>query len=430
TLAVTRNAVLSEPTVNTYSGMYDGSAHTFSVESDTEGVQITYTTGISEPVSTPPSFTEPGSYTISYTLTKEGYDDYTGSGTLEIQPSADATLSALHLSVNTADYAYTPEFASDTDVYAATVDYAVTEIELLPVTTDTQASYTINGTAVGDLSSATTVSLAEGKNEIPIEVTAQSGVDKKTYTLYVLRKEEAGGAAAPSNYYIAGGVFKGTAPYTISLMDGSTTVAETTSSSGEFVFEGLASGIYNLSIKDSSSPVKSMIVKQTITDQNITDAKYIFPTGDVNSSLEVSANTPKVRVGNLMEEALEHEVSGSQVDLTLNVSAEAAEEGTGQTAIEDQADGRTLLYLKITVDLTTVDLNTGETTETPLTSTNKVLEIIIPYDFSGKENIAVYRYHGSEVQEFTQLSALPESPVDLTCYLDTSNNYIYLYTSN
>ena len=65
-----------------------------------------------------------------------------------------------------------------------------------------------------------------------------------------------------------------------------------------------------------------------------------------------------------------------------------------------------------------------------MSTTTNLMEIIIPYDMTGKSNITVYRNHGGSTTAFRQLSTRPVSgaATDGTYYLDTTNHLIYVYT--
>ena len=101
--------------------------------------------------------------------------------------SSDAALSGLTLSgLNFG------AFDSATTTYTASVGNDVTETTVTATTSDDGASYVVKLDGVAD--SDGVVSLAEGSNDITVEVTAEDGETTKTYTVTVTRAE----AAAPS----------------------------------------------------------------------------------------------------------------------------------------------------------------------------------------------------------------------------------------
>ncbi|MDQ8013588.1 MAG: FG-GAP-like repeat-containing protein, partial [Flavobacterium nitrogenifigens] len=94
-----------------------------------------------------------------------------------------ASLSSLNISEGTLN----PVFASATTVYTATVDNTITNLTVTPVTTDTNATVTVNGIAVASGSPSDAIALVEGDNVITTVVTAQDGSTTATYTITVTR---------------------------------------------------------------------------------------------------------------------------------------------------------------------------------------------------------------------------------------------------
>lgn len=72
-------------TVNSYYGPYDGNAHGITVTSNHSDAQIRY--GYSDGVcylTESPTYTQPGTYVISYSVSKPGYDTFTGIVLMQI----------------------------------------------------------------------------------------------------------------------------------------------------------------------------------------------------------------------------------------------------------------------------------------------------------------------------------------------------------
>ena len=97
----------------------------------------------------------------------------------EPPPSDDATLSGLTLS------GITLAFDSATTTYAAEAGNDVTDTTVTPATNHDGATYVVKLDGVGDDDG--TVDLAVGQNAISVEVTAEDGETKKTYTVTVTR---------------------------------------------------------------------------------------------------------------------------------------------------------------------------------------------------------------------------------------------------
>ncbi|HTD98009.1 MAG TPA: gliding motility-associated C-terminal domain-containing protein [Mucilaginibacter sp.] len=98
-------------------------------------------------------------------------------------PSTIATLSNLVPSSGT----LSPAFAATTTAYADTVSNSISSITLTPTTTDSNATVTVNGTAVTSGTASGDIPLTLGDNTITVVVTAQDGVTTDTYTLNVYR---------------------------------------------------------------------------------------------------------------------------------------------------------------------------------------------------------------------------------------------------
>ena len=105
---------------------------------------------------------------------------YTVTVTRALPPSTDATLKALTLSdVNIG------AFSSGTTSYTASVANGVTHTTVTPTLNDSEAIYVVK---LGGMTDADgTVSLIVGSNVITVEVTAEDGSTKRTYSVTVTR---------------------------------------------------------------------------------------------------------------------------------------------------------------------------------------------------------------------------------------------------
>ena len=97
--------------------------------------------------------------------------------------SATGTFSALALSPST--------FSASTTAYTASVANNITHVKLTPTKAHTGASIKVGKvlslTAVNSGSESSAIALSEGSNAIKVEVTAQDGTTKRTYTVTVTR---------------------------------------------------------------------------------------------------------------------------------------------------------------------------------------------------------------------------------------------------
>ena len=105
---------------------------------------------------------------------------YTVTVTRALPPSTDATLKALTLSdVNIG------AFSSGTTSYTASVANGVTHTTVTPTLNDSEAIYVVK---LGGMTDADgTVSLTVGSNVITVEVTAEDGSTKRTYSVTITR---------------------------------------------------------------------------------------------------------------------------------------------------------------------------------------------------------------------------------------------------
>lgn len=68
----------------------------------------------------------------------------------------------------------------------------------------------------------------------------------------------------------------------------------------------------------------------------------------------------------------------------------------------------------------------------PITDTeDKVLEIVVPYDFTGKKDVTVYRKHGeNDAEKLTKLTARPaDGFTDGSFFADSAGGKVYVYAS-
>ena len=102
--------------------------------------------------------------------------------------SADASLKSLSLSESLSDdITLDPTFSAEVTSYTASVESTVTSTTVTAETTDENATTAIMINGVEDADG--TVDLVAGYNVITVEVTAQDGTTKQTYTVTVLRAQ-------------------------------------------------------------------------------------------------------------------------------------------------------------------------------------------------------------------------------------------------
>lgn len=110
--------------------------------------------------------------------------------TVTRQPSSNASLRELSLKDGSgAATSYAPSFSGSITVYTATVASSVTAVTVTPATAEPNATVKVNGTIVASGQASAPVNLSIGPNTITVEVTAQDGTTKNTYTLTVTRNQ-------------------------------------------------------------------------------------------------------------------------------------------------------------------------------------------------------------------------------------------------
>ena len=102
---------------------------------------------------------------------------------MNASPSSNAALASLALSQG----ALSPAFAGGVTAYTVTVPHGVAQLSLTPVAAHAGASITINGVVVASGAATAPLPLAVGSNVIQVEVLAQNGVARRTYTVTVER---------------------------------------------------------------------------------------------------------------------------------------------------------------------------------------------------------------------------------------------------
>ncbi|AVK83258.1 hypothetical protein C3943_06610 [Lysinibacillus sp. B2A1] len=119
--------------------------------------------------------------TISIIVTaQDGKTQKTYTMTVTRAPSSDATLQSLTVS----NGMLSPAFMAHEENYTVQVEHSVTTLDVAAITTDSQASLTING----NHTTSETVTLLAGQIvTIPVVVTAEDGITQKTYTLIIAR---------------------------------------------------------------------------------------------------------------------------------------------------------------------------------------------------------------------------------------------------
>ncbi|MCQ6562252.1 cadherin-like beta sandwich domain-containing protein [Paenibacillus mendelii] len=123
-----------------------------------------------------------GDNTVTVVVTSGNGNMKTYTVTVTRAASANADLSGLTLSSGT----LSPAFRAATTSYTASVGNEVTSVDITPTAADAEAKVTVNGSAVAS-GQAKAMALNVGDNTITVQVTAQDGITKRSYTVTVTR---------------------------------------------------------------------------------------------------------------------------------------------------------------------------------------------------------------------------------------------------
>lgn len=190
----------------------------------------------------------------------------------------------------------------------------------------------------------------------------------------------------------------------VKLMQGSRQIGQAaTDSNGQYSFSNVPAGTYNVVAEQgggSDKITKTILV--VLTDSNATEKNIKMPDGQKNSVVEVKGtDTPAVVAGGVDQVAEAQSVSpGETVTVKLTVEKKTESAAAGVADIKQVAIGKMLEFL----DLSLVKEVTGGsgTNVTNITNTGgSVLEIVVPYDFTDKNNVTVYRHHNGAAEALT-----------------------------
>lgn len=192
----------------------------------------------------------------------------------------------------------------------------------------------------------------------------------------------------------------------------------TTDAAGKYQISNLKPGIYNMVVVSGGKACTQIL---TVTADNagntVTANADIAHTSRVNLESDAGVAVPETVVGGLNELASS---IGSDYILTIRARAED-KSSTEQNAIRILSGQGSAEYLDITLS------KDGQKAD----ESGTVLEFVQLFDFSGKNNIKVLRYHDGAAESFTELKEKPASGTyaDATFFADREGGRIYIYAS-
>ena len=225
---------------------------------------------------------------------------------------------------------------------------------------------------------------------------------------------------------------KGLGGITVTLKQGNTVIATTTTAadgSYSFITED---GLYNIVAEkeeNDNSTIKTVKIEVT-ESANVNDV--VFVATDINSELEIKRDTPQIIVGGLDKEAQAVSLSNGNVDVTVKMTVESKEDITGsddatgqeqrqteQKEIKKVSGNRYIQFIEINL---TQSISGAESTK--LEETSGLIEIIIPFEKGNKRNITVYRYHRSIAEKLG--AGIGNANADGE-YFEVKENHIVVY---
>ena len=217
---------------------------------------------------------------------------------------------------------------------------------------------------------------------------------------------------------------------TVKLVQGNNTFGKTeTNEANEFALNGVPAGTYNLVITQGEITKEiTKTVAVIITDGDRDLGEITMPSGNSSSVIDVkSVETPAIVVGGLDELAENEIVEDRKVKVAIAIEAQnETQAGEAGEAIVKESRAQNAEFIDFTVTKAITNNGVEESVET-MTETSNVLELIIPFNFSGKSGIKLHRFHNGEVQNLEQ--AKGEEVKDGTYTLDQKNGFIHVFTS-
>ena len=234
-------------------------------------------------------------------------------------------------------------------------------------------------------------------------------------------------------YNVSGTIKSGnTGAITLQLVQGNITFGEpktveytTAGEEVSFTLNGVPAGTYNLVATQGDVTMTKALI---ITDDHVALELIEMPSGNASSVIEVKGiETPAVVVGGLdgLAEIEEIEDRKVKVEIAIEAQNEKAAGEAGE-AIVKESRAQNAEFIDFTVTKTITNKGVEESVET-MTETKSLIELIIPFNFSGKSGIRLYRYHNGEVQNLEQ--AKGDESKDGTYSLNQRNGFIHVFTN-
>ena len=432
-------------TADGYNRVFDNQAHTISVDIP-EGASIKY--GITEGtynLDVAPEYTNAGTSTVYYKVEKANYNEVTGSADVVINKkditNAEITLGeTLTYTGNELTRDFTVALLDGIEIDYTVSGNTGTDAGDYELTINGQGNFTGSKSASWSIAKAT-----QSAPETPAAVneTIKAKADGKItgvnfdmeYKLegaseYIAISETEIVNLAAGTYLVR---YKETENYFASsdkqivIADGVMLTIAFYSNEGTSVDSVTCE--WNQTITAPTEPTKdgfefiSWYLDDTLTTKWTNEYQFTADTTLYAKWVQGTVSEHEDHVDEIEADGLNDVAKAEETDIKLVVQVEEATEGDSeQTAIKGIADAPNNFGF--------YDITLEKSSGGYVTNASSVIEIKLPYDFTRKTNIKVYRYHSGVSEELAQLDARATAPyVDGKCYVDKSNNCIYIYSS-
>ena len=406
------NAALTGVSATDYTGIYDAAAHGITVTAPS-GATVKYRTASSGDynLTANPTFTDAGTYTVYYQVTKPNYAAVTGSATVKINPKE----LTLNWSTNkTFTYNGSPQAPTATidgvinnDVCTVSVNGAQTNYSATAYTA------TLGGTSIDNY-----ILSEDGQ-----QTTAVATINKKAVTVTALKQTVAVNGEIENSVEFAelSGALEGHELAEVTLTSSST--AKTTT-------EGVITPSNAKIVNGDTDVTDNYDITYIDGVMTVTkaEAEVVLDNGDDGAPASVT----EVEAPNLQELADEEAEEGRLVKVELSVKP-VSENKVSKATVSDVKKTVESLFAfvdmeSVKVEYLEIDLTkyVDNVKEGAISDTGKPLEIILTYDTSKAGNPVIIRNHEGTVVVFTQLSARPTgSFTDATYYVEGDKIYMY-----
>jgi len=382
-----------------YEGTYDGQAHGISVTPSVEGAAIKY--GTSEDDCSPEAltYTDVGTYTVYYVVTKSGYVSAKGSATVTITPLAvNVTITGKSTSNVYDGKEYT------ISGYDVEIDKELYQQSYFTFSGKAEAKRTVAGKSPMGLAAE---KFANTNDNFSVTFTVTDGyyeITPRPLTITADALSKAYGDDDPALTYTADGVVGQDA-----------FVGALERAAGEDL------GTYEITIG-------------TLSAGDNYDVTFIPAELTIEQKIEVIVSEEETQLDVTVQgldketEAIRAaEPTAREISVVMTVKpiaepeiAEDTQDETHVQSIQSSATEKNFAFYKITVEKR-VD---GDTTF--LKETSNVIEIAIPYTKAHKRGLTVYSYHGDEVVTFVE----SDNKEAGTFRVDKENKIIYVYANS